>query len=248
MKHSSETVGVFVCSSDGRMDVLSRVLPSVLKFWPDCPYPLYVGLNSATCPLPGVKAVRARQSSWREETLEQISQLEESHLLIILDDFLFRRSVNQKSVAWFVQTAIASNMPYLRLLPMRRSIFQRRKPAPAPVANVTEIPEGRPFYSGLQIAIWERKHFSALLGGQGSIWEFEHHKSEGRRHFAILGQPPIVYSHLVEKGRWLAYAPALLKQAGLPTDLGSRSVWPKWTNVRVLLDEVRFHLFGYANH
>jgi hypothetical protein len=87
-----------------------------------------------------------------------------------------------------------------------------------------------------------------LLESGGSIWEFEHQKKAGVTHFAITERPPIRYSHLVEKGRWQPYADTLLNNAGLAADLGSRPRWSKWMNMRLMLDKVRFHVFGYSNH
>ena len=87
-----------------------------------------------------------------------------------------------------------------------------------------------------------------MLDAPGSIWDFEHQRVDGARHFAIANRPPIRYQHLVEKGRWQPYAKRLLRNAGLSDDLGSRPVWPAWAYGRVWLDELRFFFHGIANH
>jgi hypothetical protein len=51
---------------------------------------------------------------------------------------------------------------------------------------------------------------------------------------------------LVDKGRWLPYAKSLLSRVGLPEDLGARQVWPRWINVRFMLEKVRLLVFGDA--
>ncbi len=245
---ATSSVGVFICSSDTRKDVLTRILPSLFKFWPDCTYPLYLGLNTPDPRLSGIKTLVAERSSWRRETLAQISQIPETHLILLLDDFLVRGPVDQGRMDKHVSTALKSDLPYLRLLPLRKSIFERMMAPSTPDLKIIKIKDGRPFYSSLQIAIWNKSHLASLLEGQGSIWEFEHHRKAGVDHFAITDGTPIFYSHLVEKGRWLPYASRLLREAGIPSELGARPVWPQWMNLRVLLDEVRFLLFGYANH
>ena len=35
---TDQEVSVLICCSDNRLDILERVLPSIHKFWPDCPY------------------------------------------------------------------------------------------------------------------------------------------------------------------------------------------------------------------
>jgi len=244
------TIGVFVCSSDSRKDILERVLPSLLKYWPDCPYPIYVGLNAISDISPKVTTLVAQRSEWRTETLEQVAQMTESHLIVVLDDFLFCGPVNQSRLSILISEVVASNLSYLRLLPLRKSIFERsfNFGRVAPAVDIHAINKRRPFYSSLQIAIWNKAHFLSLLRLRGSVWEFEHQKATGTVHYCITARPPISYIHLVEKGRWLPYARSLLRQAGLPTDIGTRPSWRRWAHLRRLVDEVRFHILGYANH
>jgi len=243
-------VAVLICSSDGRRDVLERVLPSLFKYWPDCPYPIYVGLNTNYECGPKITTLLAQPSEWRKECFEQLTQTNETYVILVLDDFLFQRPVDQSRLSTLLSKAVDSNLQYLRMLPLGRSILDRvfdlvRRPADV---DIRAINEGRPFYSGLQIAIWNKTHLMTLLNSNGSIWDFEHKKHPGVTHYAITGRPPIYYSHLVEKGRWLPYAKSLLTHAGLPANLGTRPMWPKWMHLRLVLDKVRFYVVGYANH
>lgn len=192
----------------------------------------------------------ARPSDWRTETLEQVAQIPESHLIVVLDDFLFQEPVNQARLSMLVSKVVSSGLPYLRLLPLGKSLTQRllRFPRSPSTAGIQAIRETRPFYSCLQIAIWNKAHFASMLALKGSIWDFEHQRRVGVRHYAIMDSPPISYRHLVEKGRWLPYANSLLRRAGFSTDLGTRPIWHKWMNLRLFLDQVRFYVLGYANH
>jgi hypothetical protein len=246
----ASNVAVLICSSDGRRDILQRVLPSLFKYWPDCPYPIYAGLNTDYELGPNITTLLAPPSEWRKECFEQIAQIPETHLIVVLDDFLFQKPVDQSSLSRFVFEAINSKLPYLRLLPLGKSMLERlfNSNGIRSVVDIRAIKEGRPFYSGLQIAIWNKAHLLSMLKSRGSIWDFEHKRKPGAAHYVITGRPPIVYSHLVEKGRWLPHARSLLREAGLPTDLGTRPIWPKWMNLRLMLDKVRFHVIGYANH
>ena len=247
LKPPDGSVAVFICSSDSRKDILGQVMPSFFRYWPNCPYPIYVGLNTRTTEWAGVTSVTSKPTGWRQESLTQLAQLRETSLIVVLDDFLFKAPVEQARVAEFVSLACESDFSYLRLLPLRRSVFERLLKF-RPPSKVHAIREHRPFYSSLQIAIWKKTHFVEMLGYEGSIWDFEHRQIKGKKHFAITDKAPIAYSHLVEKGRWLPYAPSLLQKAGVKFELGVRPMWPKWMHLRLLLDEVRFHLFGYANH
>lgn len=241
-------VAVFICSADSRRDVLERVLPSVAKFWADCPYPIHIGLNSPGPPLPIGRPVFAPAAGWRHELTTQLRQIEQTHLIVLLDDFLLRAPVNQARLAGLVGDAIGLQLPYLRLIPMGRSLLGRisaRRP-PGPHPGIERIRARHPFYSGLQIAIWRKAHLSSLLQHPVSIWEFERLHDERASHCAVTGDPPFAYRHLVEQGRWLPGAPAMLRAAGLTTDLGSRSIWPASRYARLFLDQVRWTMLGYS--
>jgi hypothetical protein len=244
------SVAVLICGSDNRRDVLERVLPSLIKYWPDCPYPIYLGLNTNCSFGLKITTVVAQPSEWRQECAEQVGQIGETHLIVVLDDFLFREPVDQSRLTKLLADAVDSDLPYLRLVPLGSSLLERlfNLTRTRSKAEIRAIREGRPFYSGLQIAVWNKAHLLTLLKSRGSIWDFEHKRKPGAAHYAITGRPPIVYRHLIERGRWLPYAQSMLREAGFPADLGTRPIWPKWMNLRLLLDKVRFHVIGYANH
>jgi hypothetical protein len=241
-------VGVFICGSDSRRDILERVLPSIFKYWPTCPYPIYVGLNTHYRSWPRITTLVARPSEWRTECLEQVAQISESHLIVVLDDYLFQRPVDQARLSALVSQAVTSDLAYLRLLPVGKSLKQRltsRSPAGSAV-GIQVIGDRWPYYSGLQIAIWKKSHFVSLLEFEGSVWDFEHQQRPGVPHYSITHDPPIKYRHLVEKGRWLPYANSELARVGLTTQLGPRLTWSKWMNLLLLVDRLRFYVLGYA--
>jgi hypothetical protein len=231
------SVAVAICSSDSRVDILHRVLPSLFKYWPDCPYSIYVCLNSKQWVAPNVTTLVASPSEWREECLAQVAQIPEEHLILVLDDFLIQRRVNQESLSTYVSITKQLDLQYLRLVPLGISPLARllKLHQSRAVALYEAMNANRPFFSSLEIAIWNKAHFMSLLGLPGSIWDFEHQKMPGITHFAVTGSAPIVYSHLVEKGRWLPYASSLLGQAGLRSDLGTRPIRPTRMNLRLWL-------------
>lgn len=242
-------VAVFVCSADSRRDVLDRTLLSVMKFWPDCPYPFYVGVNTAERPLPIGIPVLAGPSGWHSECALQLAQLREKYLIVILDDFLLSARVDQRRVSDLVNITTALNLDYLRLIPLGRSLFARvtGQRLHQMGQGVEQIGSDHPFYSALQIAIWRKEYLQPRLSAQRSIWEFERECPTSSVHCAITCTPPFIYQHLVERGLWLPHARLLLRQAGLPSELGDRPAWPNSRYLRLLWDHARWLVKGYAN-
>jgi hypothetical protein len=112
--------------------------------------------------------------------------------------------------------------------------------------GIQKVRERHPFYSALQIAIWRKRHLLSMLEQPLSIWEFERQCLRDASHCAIVDRPPVAYRHLVEKGRWLPYAPSLLRRAGLAPELGDRPAWPATRYGQLIYDQLRWVVLGYA--
>lgn len=248
-KRQDTGVAVFICSSDSRRDVLDRMLPAVQKFWPDCPWPVYVGLNAGDPPLLLGSPILARPSEWHRECWIELAQLSESHLLLLLDDFLFEAPVDQRRLSNLVEDAERLNLDYLRLVPLGRSLAARlagRTPSLLS-AGIEQISRQHPFYCGMQVAIWRKAYLRRLVEDPLSIWAFERRYVPGSVHGAITGTPPIAYHHMVERGRWLPDAASRFRRAGLPVSLGERPVWSRARYVNLGLERMRWFLLGYSN-
>lgn len=241
-------VAVFICGSDSRIDILDRTLPAVRKFWPACRYPIHVGLNSCSRVLPVGAPVIAPPSEWRREFAQQLIQIDHEYVIVMLDDFLIQAPVDQDRLDALVEDAARLNLDYLRLIPLGRSLFARAMGwRPAPISpGIQRIRDRHPFYSALQIAIWRKSHLLSMLEQPLSIWEFERQSIREAKHCAIQADPPIAYRHLVEKGRWLPYARALLRRAGFAPELGNRPAWPATRYGQLWFDELRWIVLGYA--
>jgi hypothetical protein len=239
-------VAVVIWSSDSRKDVLKRVLPSLFEYWPDCPYPIYVGLNSEYWIAPNVTTLVAPPSEWRTECSLQLAQIPENYLIMMLDDFLLRKSVDQTNISSIIAKAREMKLSYLRMVPLGKSLPARLLGLclPRSLASFELMKENSSFYCSMEIALWSKAHFLSLLESPGSIWDFEHLKPCGVAHYAVTRPAPIVYTHLVEKGLWLPYSSRLLKQAGLPHELGARSVRENWASVRIWLTTALAFIFG----
>lgn len=245
---SPSAVAVFICSSDNRLDILDRTLPSVRKFWPACRYPIHVGLNSYGRALTVAVPIIAAPSEWRREFSQQLTQIEQDFVIVLLDDFLIQAPVDDARLAHLAEIAVRMNLDYLRLVPLGRSLLDRatgRQPAEVG-PGIHRVRERHPFYSALQIAIWRKPHLLAMLEQPLSIWEFERQCIRDASHCAIEDNPPIVYRHLVEKGRWLPYARSLLRSAGFAGELGDRPAWPVTRYGQLFLDQLRWVVLGYA--
>lgn len=252
---SSKNLCVFVSSSDNTKDVFSSVSRSFIKCWPHCPYGLYVGLNSPenVDSNNSFVPIFAPISGWRSELREQISRLPQNYkyILLFLDDFLILSTVNSYRINHALNYMKKNRLKYLRLIPLNRAflplMLHRVRLRYRNIQTYSEkIPQNMPYYSSLQVAIWERSHLMNMLNLPGSIWAFENQKIQGARHHAVVGCPLIEYVHLVEKGSWQPYAKRLLEETCGSLEAVSRPIRSPMSFCRIWFDRVKFQAIGYS--
>lgn len=249
----SRRICVLVCSSDKTFDVFRQVSTSFGKHWSDCPFAMFVGLNSD--PKVGYhsmfRPIYSPVMGWRHELISYVEQLpaQFDYVLLFLDDYLLRSPVNNTRLVQLLDDAMNLERDYLALVQVRRPFLSRRmrrfKYLRQPV-SIEQIEDTTPYYSSLQVALWERGHLLDMLRmNDGSIWSFEHQVNPSRPHFAISGKPPIDYIHVVEKGSWQAYAPNLFRRLDLSFEPGSRPIRDCSSLVWIGLSMLKFEVVGY---
>lgn len=244
-------VCLFISSSDNTSDVFLRVSPSYQRFWPDLPFEKYVGLNTPTAALPeGFHAVYAPVSSWKSELYLQIEALPQrfQYILLFLDDFLILSRVDTGRVERVVREMIKKKLAYLCLSPLYRAWLPslgKRLTRNYGSEAIEKIKRGRPYYSSLQAAVWERDHLLDMLRLEGDIWDFENQCIPRINHYAVVRYPAIPYIHVVEKGRWVPNAETLFRAIGLPFEPAGREVRPKTDLLWSWVKKVKFGTIGY---
>lgn len=240
---------VLISSSDNTFDVFSLVSKSVIEHWPTGVLDFYVGLNNKEAGAP-FRTLSSPCSNWRSELLNQINALPEryQHIILLLDDFFFLQNVDLVTLIHTVNIAKKHHIHYVRLKPVERSglgrIIHYARTRHRDNDGIVRLTENEPYYSSLQAAVWDRSYLAKLLEEPGSIWDFEHRAPEGSRHYAITNRF-INYIHLVEKGKWLRYAPTFLgikdhdsfRRRGFQKDSMKYSL---------IFNKVKFFLFGYT--
>lgn len=253
MTQLKEQVCLFVCSSANTMDVFKQVSPSFGTHWSDCPYKKFVGLNFSLEKenFSGWTPLYAPVAGWRVELFQQVAQLpvEYQYILLFLDDFLLTCPVNEKKLETILNEAITRNICYLRLVPRSFAFIPRlinRFIKRIQKEKIELIKEPEPYYSSLQVSLWERSHLIEMLKTEtGNIWNFEHQRIPGAKHYAVSGEAAISYKHVVEKGRWKPYVRRIFKKAGLTFSPSARAEEGGRAQLKLWFDLFKFEVIGY---
>jgi hypothetical protein len=222
------------------------------KFWRNCRYRKYVGLNSNDAEIvSSFNIMAAPVDGWRSELLTQIQSLpgDVTHVLLMLDDFLLLSPVNEVRLDYLVAQAADKNIDYLRLVPMTSALIFRilRQVKNRLLGREFEtIAPDTPYYSSLQPTLWKREHLLAMLELPGSIWDFENQSLPGANHYAITHSPPIRCVHVVEKGEWMPDAALRFRRLALIFTPGIRQMRPPREIPLLWYRQAKFALIGYT--
>ena len=146
---------------------------------------------------------------------------------------------------------VDTNICYLKLKAQERTITNQLKKFYFTVIlkkKFLEIEYSHPYFSSLQLAIWDLDHLERTVHLADNIWSFERINNQNIKHFSLFDSP-FKYKHVVEKGKWDVHSESLIKFALGNFDYGTRarinySIKKRFLNY--LKKQVYFPLFGYS--
>lgn len=240
---------VFISSSDNTYDIFDLVSGSVVENWQGEGFDFYVGLNVKVAETP-FNTISAPASGWRTELRDQVNALPDKfrYVILLLDDFFFYERVDPVELARLMGIVRKQHLQYLRLKPLERSGWGKvlfiLRGLGRNSDGIIRLTADEPYYSSLQVAIWDRCHLAKLLEQSGSIWEFEHNVIAGSEHYAVARRF-LRYNHLVEKGKWFKHAPKTLNCRD-PESFAHRGFEQSLLKHSRIYNRIKFFLFGYV--
>jgi hypothetical protein len=249
---------VFVVSCEKTVDVLEHFFLGFQLYCKNVDFPIYVGCNHvpSDSKFSGIQFISAPKSNWKDETIFQLKALKienpnVSNVILILDDFIIKKNLDFERLKSIVEFVENNQLKYLRIKRLEGSIINLfsqylRKIPINKDDNIFEIPKSHPYYSSLQIAIWEYDYLISSLQKCKNIWDFELQSDSLFNHYSIY-KDVFSYRHIVEKGKWEIYAKSYCEKYIGFFNVGERST----RNVNLLgsvynmLRRLKFMFLGY---
>ncbi len=213
---------VLVVSCDRYRDLWKPFFHQFWKYWPACPFPVYLVANSATWHDPRVCMLHAGvDESWSNSLKFFLSRIPSRYVLLLLEDFFLDGPVSNAAIANSLETLESLNGTVLRLVP--------NPPPDLAVRNhpgIGEIHRLAPFRVSAQPGIWNRSALMAVLRDGESAWEFEHcgtvrSQTDACGYFCMRATS-LVYRHVVEQGKWFRAAARYYRKLNIGCDFGAR--------------------------
>jgi len=235
---------VLVSSCDAYSDLWAPFFNLFWKYWPDCPFPVYLISNHRKFAHPKVISLcMGDDRSWGQSLRGALSRLDTEYVLLMLEDFFLRQPVATMDIMACLEAFKKLNGNMLRLV-------NRPKPD-VPVADfpwIGHIRPGAPYRVSTQGTLWRRQMLMDLTRDGESIWQFElqgSRRSDNINKFYSLWNTIMPYGyHVVERGQWFRHEAARFGRLGIGCDFSRRPIMTRREMLRWRMSMMRGQLLS----
>jgi len=222
-------------SCDAYSDLWEPFFKLLERHWADQPFPVYLGAGEKSCTESYVTMLRSKAGrDWAQCMIDYLEQIPQRYVLLILDDFFLRKTVDTAKV-----------MKCLAFAQQQHAIHVRLAPRPRPTRKIDgnsligECEAGSPYRLCAQAAIWDKQRLLSLVRPGESIWDFEHNGNKRaemlQTGFYSVWKPALPYEgafahHVIEKGKWFPHEKWVFGRQDIGCDFTRRGILP-WHQV-----------------
>jgi len=227
-----EDPAILVASFDAYQDLWPVFFQAFFKYWPDCPYRVYLGANTAAYADPRVSPILiGADRDYTSNLQAMLAQVPNAWVITWIEDRPPCAPVDTARLVQAIQLAQQRQAAYLKLIPLYPLAL-----VPA-AALIGEIPKGWPYRVSLTVALWQQTALRQLLRPGETAWDIERQGS-GRSAglaggfyalpLAARWSPPLRDQHLVLKGQVMRAALPFLRREGQAEFQAHRPVQSWW--------------------
>lgn len=219
--NTKDSVAVLVVSCDRYRDLWNPFFALFWRFWPDCPFRVYLLSNTIGFSHPRVTSLLVGpDDSWSDNLIRGLPRVEEKYIFLFIDDLLLFEAVDTAAVLEVLEGFVGSNGNYLRMNP---------HPRPDGMLNhiVGVVSKGTIYRTATVSSVWKKSILLALLTSGETAWDFEVYgtvRSDAYSGFYSTHERLIPALNAVIKGKWERRALARIRLLGLGLHLGTRKV------------------------
>lgn len=223
---------ILVPSWDGYKDLWPAFFHCFFKYWPDCPFPVFLGANQAVYDDPHVKMVAVKPNTdYSTSLIEFLAQLPHTWVIVWVEDLLLQSNVDTSAIIRVLQWAKSHDTAHVRLtggsqflVSLAASYYPQ-----SDIPDIGMIPKGARYRAGLTVGIWKKDVLVDLLQPGESAWAFEHNGTLRSRtlsapFFSVISgsETAINVVNSVRKGLWTLAGANCLKQEGFLSAIETR--------------------------
>ena len=110
-------LAIIVVSCDKYSDLWDIFFQCFFKYWPDCPYKLYLGSNFLVYPDERVNNILVGEDIDYSSSLKiMLSEVDEDFVLPMVEDFFISKRIDSENFENYFQDMLVMESPYLKLI------------------------------------------------------------------------------------------------------------------------------------
>lgn len=235
------SVAVVVSSCDAFFDAWRPFAHFFRKFWPGCPFPVYLIVNELTLRSDFIRALPVGlDRGWASNMITAVQQLAEPHVLYLQEDYFLNKAVHAAQLASDFSYAVREDVDAF-CFRARSRLEPGFQPVNERLGLVPQDSDGR---TRCQLTLWKRESFLRVLSAGETAWQMEAQGSERTRDMKVLSycrrdDAPVPYlMSAIVRGLWTPEALTLCASEGLaitPRFRGvysSNSLLRRWYRIR----------------
>ncbi len=234
-------LAILVPSCDKYADLWRPFFTLFWKFWPDCPYPVYLISNQSVTDDNRVQTIPVGQDvSWSDNLAKALGRINYDYVFLFLDDLFLVGNVDTGQVVRVLDWAIHSQVKYIRL-----SSYQKPDRPWNDIAGI--VSPGTIYRTSTVVSVWEKQMLLALLRPGESAWDFEIKGTVRSDEFdgfysTWMNCLPVING--VIKGKWLSFAVKKIESLGAKVDLSRRPLMTKTEEAMFLWKRCRSRILN----
>ena len=231
---------IIVPSCDKYSDLWKPFFDLFFRFWPDCPFKIYLLTDRLNINIPNVEALPSgNYLSWSDSLINALNHIEEDYVFLFLEDLFLLDFVNTDSILEIFEWILRVDANYVRLNP---------SPKPDRYYNklIGIISKGIIYRASTVLSIWKKDVLLDLLQPGESAWDFEIYgsvRSDKYDSFYSVRKRYFYYINGVVKGKWQRGAVKKLNSLGIEVNLEKRKMMSLEETIGYYLKRQRSNLF-----
>jgi len=218
----SSEIAVLVVSCDKYSDLWQPFFECFRRYWPDCPYQVYLLSNYEEAGIQGLEVIKTGEDkSWSENMIKALQQIEHRYIFMFLEDLFLYKPVNNNRVVDLFQWALENDVNYLRMA------LRRHRADKIYNDKVGIINKGSIYRASTVMALWKKNVLLNLLEPGESAWQFEIEgtvRADRYDKFYATWSNYFYTINTVFRGKWVPSALRKVKRRGIDPDLQQREV------------------------
>jgi len=219
-----DNIALLVISCDKYQDLWNKYFTLFKKYWPDCPFPIYLQTNfmDFDCEI-NVNIIKVGiDNSWSDGLMKSLSHLEKfDYVLLMMEDMFLNHKVDNSQIVSIIAefNIVKGNFITLINEPLSDKPLNHQFGIISPKAM---------YRSTATAALWKREVLIDVLNPIETAWQFEKKgsiRTDKYNGFYSVHKSCFNFFHGVIKGKWTIEAATEFTKMGMEIDFSVREIY-----------------------